>query len=53
MSLINFEVNVLLTCFQSCIINNVAIAGSISYTNTDTKLHVAVASLSTKRNYLS
>ena len=44
--------SVLLACSQSFIIANIAIAGSIWYTMTDTKLQLPVVSLSTEENAL-
>ena len=48
MSLINFEVNLILTWSSTCVITNSAGAGTFAIT--DTRLYVPVVTLSTQEN---
>ena len=48
MSLINFEINLILTRFEKCVFYNDAKAKA--FTITDTKLYVPVVTLSTQDN---
>ena len=48
MSLINFEINLILTRFEKCVFYNDAKAKT--FTITDTKLYVPVVTLSTQDN---
>ena len=48
MSLINCKINLILTWFENCVISFVA--GNTKFKSTDTKLYVAVSTLSTQEN---
>ena len=51
MLLINFKVNILLTCSKKCVIaSNTAANQEIEFTISDTKPYVTVVTLSTQNN---
>ena len=47
MSLINYEINLIVTCSASWVISNAARNQDATFSITDTKLYVAVVALST------
>ena len=48
MSLVNCEINLILTCLPNCVITNSAVAGRFAITNA--KRYIPVVTLSTQNN---
>ena len=50
MSLINSEINLILTWPENCVISNAAVSQATTFSITDTKLYVPIVILSTEDN---